>query len=784
MRLVLSILITGLLCVSIINGKTYSPKVLTQHVADMSGDWQSFLNYPGFQGKSGQELAEALHNYFADSTTGFYHSTDSRKEGKWWVDNMSAYHSSERFSHLLVRDPVELVNIHGYGLCYHLNPVFAGICDAVNKFDSVCCGGYQQYHTMMEIHYDGDWHYFEPEQRGYVKEANGHILSWMECGADTSKMSQNPHNIFPYFPFPAGYENMGMITLESFKKYADSSYNVSGWSERANRQWSLCHTMDFILRRGESLRRYWQSDSNRVYIQREKMDKSHSNSYWAGEAQKLDTLLNKDPFGYRSWVPGQLGGSENTIGMGVLKYSPDMTSAGDYQDGVYMDSNMEHTSSGARLSQNGSGYVIFRTYSPYMIIGKPGDMINANDDSDGAKIMYVTAGQTTVKLSTNFGFDWKQLEQGSDLNGSKDVTVDCYGFHEYFIKFEFTGNAGEAGLSSFQTETWLSVAPMSLPRLKQGSNSISYSTGDVKGQNTVPIRFPIFISDSSRANRMIFSNSGSYLPYDLQHKVTGDMVFKITAPSNAKFKWVTLGASIVSGWNNFKDYVFSASPDNSSYTSVYTFARGPAWERHWHGFGDGTKDLAGYSNVLYAKYHTGGASNHGVNEVFIHAAYEEGANPSSDPVTVTYGYSENGSDKVYSFNASGDTSLSLDISGQVVNKYVEISVPKSSNLPVIKGKRGIKTGMGPRIDVYPNPISTSADIRILMQNAPFGSAQGDKWQNAKLEILDIAGRLVRTTCDVRQAMYIWDTSNTPGGVYFVKVNNGTTSLTRKIVLLR
>ena len=775
-----------LTCAFSVSAKVYTPKVLTDHVADLSGDWQSFMAYPEFQGKTGQELAEALHNYFADSITGFYHCTDVREECRW-VDHMIEYNDNERFCYGLVRDPVELFNIWGFGLCYQVNPIHAGVLEALTGagFDSVLCGGFRNWHTLMEVFYSGGCHYSDPEQRGYVKRANGTIPSWLEIGADTNLLNSNPYNITPYFPYPASLSHIGMITRDKFQLFADSSYRIANYYERYNRFWSRVHTMDFILRRGETLRRYWQSDSGRVYIQREKVNLSNPNPYWAGNAATLDTMFNRPPYGPKSWVTPSNGGSVNSTGMGVLLYNPDLTTAADYRDGIFIDSNMVHTASGPVLAQNGTGYVIFRTYSPYIIIGKANNVVDKNDDADGAKVQYVTQGQTSVKISTNFGYVWQDLEQGTNLNAAKDITVQCYGRHEYFIKFEFTGTAGAAGLSGFGTETWLSVAPMSLPRLAQGTNTISYKTGDVKGENTVPIRFPVLLSDSGQTNSMIFNRSGTYNPFSLQNKLVGSMVFKITAPSTGKFKWVTLGASVVSGWNQTRTYTFSASSDNSSYQTVFNFSPEPPWYRHWQGHKDGTVDLPGYGNVLYARYSCATTSGHGINRIMVHAAYEDTVFPASDPVMVSYHYTENGVDREYSFSAFNDTARSLSIAGAVVNKYIDISNPASGSTGVKKKPEQIQKG-GLDIEIWPNPFNPAVIITITNYPPRLTLGEAGEFQitNMELKIFNTQGKLVQDLTPGIRHSIPWDASDQPSGMYVIRAMVNGKILTKPCMLLK
>ena len=95
--------------------------------------------------------------------------------------------------------------------------------------------------------------------------------------------------------------------------------------------------------------------------------------------------------------------------------------------------------------------------------------------------------------------------------------------------------------------------------------------------------------------------------------------------------------------------------------------------------------------------------------------------------------------------------------------------------------------MGLAFKVAPNPFTRQAVISL--QNAPFGSAQGDKMKNAKLEIFDSSGRKVLATCDMRRVTYIWDGRNNqgkilPGGIYYICLKDDRQVKTVTVNLVR
>ncbi|OGJ90403.1 MAG: hypothetical protein A2268_13505 [Candidatus Raymondbacteria bacterium RifOxyA12_full_50_37] len=770
--------------VSFSHAKVYSPKVLTQHVADLSGNWQNFLQYQDFQGKTGQALAEAVFSYLTDTVTGFYHSVDIRGDYTGWEDRtgvraqqevVSNY--GERIEFCVVRDPVLSFNVHGYGLCFHNSDCWNGVMKSLG-FD-VRCGSMRNYHKFSEIYFAGAWHYIDPDQRGYVKKADGTIPSWADLAANSSLFDANPFNVSPYFPFQKTNPIApGLLTFSMIKGMADSTRLQSTFSETFPSPNILTHTMDYVLRRGETIRRYWQSDSGRFYLAIEQWNRNTTTagSYWAGVANSYWPNFSLDPQGPKSFESG-LGGSANKTGFGIITYAPDLGDAStDYADGVYADSNVAQNTSGVFLSTDGSGYVVFKTYSPYTIIARANDVQIRSDDTGGAIINYQTQGATQVSYSITNGETWVTLESGTALNSVHDLSIQMYGRYGYLVKFTFTGTTGSAGLVSFGTRTLVSVAPMPLPRLKTGSNTIIYSTGDVRGEKTTPINMHLDISDSAYAKRMMVQNTTTYDPRQLTTKMrNGDVTFKVLAPHGSKIKWCSMAAHVYGGWSTAYDYSFNVSPDNSSFTTFGTYATQAG--RHWNATFNQTSELADYGNIFYARFHAG--SSGGMNRLYLYAHYEDSVSAAEDQAVVTYGYEEDGVPKTHTFNADSGAVENLSISGAVVNKWVEISNPSSTNGTKIKGTLpNLKKKAG--LEIYPNPFNPS--VRI--------SGTGQYLTNTNqitVEIFDVHGKLIQklpASGNEFSKGVIWNASSQPSGVYLIRAQAGNVTLDSKAYLIR
>lgn len=74
------------------------------------------------------------------------------------------------------------------------------------------------------------------------------------------------------------------------------------------------------------------------------------------------------------------------------------------------------------------------------------------------------------------------------------------------------------------------------------------------------------------------------------------------------------------------------------------------------------------------------------------------------------------------------------------------------------------------VGIYPNPVNESVNIIC-----------GDNSTGAVVEILDVNGKVVKTTDVLSGNSVVVNTSDLPGGVYFVRVNKGSVVLTGKFV---
>ncbi|HUU29806.1 MAG TPA: hypothetical protein VM123_18545 [archaeon] len=601
-------LIAGLMFAhSPLSGRTYSPWVVSEHVADFSGNWHSFMQHKAFIGKQDHELAVAVWKYLSSRETGLVHTgswdeptrtTDAQDKPDPW-GNM--------FTYWTVYDPVKNINSFGMGYCGMQSTIAAGIFRSLGYESRTININSGYSHQVCEVFYRGGWHFIDTDERGVVLTPGGELASWAQMKAHPEWWPHRPFADAPHFP--DHFERFGGLVKEG--KLKENGYKYR-WEP-------LGHTMDFVLRMGESYTRWWRADSTRYY-----------KGWWGRSDQAGEWLRNNvrehPEHMYTHKQKGEYGSIYERPGMGVFRYSPKLSSAWqDYRDGVYADSNVVQDEHGV-CSLEGGGYTVFKVYTPWIIAGRNGPDPGAEPPKEGVIVNYKGEGGIRVFLSPDFGEHWDPVGQGT--RGRIDLTEKLYGRWGCLVRFELEA----ARLETLEMTTWVQVAPMSLPAVR-GATRMQYRTGDRTGEKTAVLPLVadfILPADSLRALGWL-KIKGEHRRFNLHDRSDGAMV-TVRPPAGStgnKLRWLTVGGD----FNNLKKpEIWVSTTGHPEDLRLLRRLEAPLWCDHWMSRLDeylGPPDTI--PNDLMVDYRKN------VNNVRIYAHYSEPERPVKDsPVEVTH----------------------------------------------------------------------------------------------------------------------------------------------------
>ena len=307
-------------------------------------------------------------------------------------------------------------------------------------------------HVAAEVFYDGRWHYFDLDVRAVFRREDGTLASMDEARADASLWRQPNSPLF--FPL----DNLGSVQRAYAKTPAEHRYGVASGG----------HTMDFVLRQGETFTRWWKPQGGRW---------NHHPSYATKPFPR--TVIEREPRGPKSKHESF---TIHTHGNGRFVYRPNLTArSSDFEDGVYEAQNVEPGPSGLTLKSPGEGYAIFEVRTPYVIAPLVGDLDTTADDRE-ASVVKLDAAGVSLALSLDNGLTLAAAGRCPTAPSTSHSQVA--GRYGYLLKLELRGQPEQTMVRSLEIVTWVQVHPASLPSLRKGKNTMRLVTGDHYGLPT------------------------------------------------------------------------------------------------------------------------------------------------------------------------------------------------------------------------------------------------------------------------------------------------------------
>jgi hypothetical protein len=609
----------------------YSPRVLSPHVAD-TYSMKTFAQFHRWRDLSCDAKAYEIFKYLADPRTGIYPL------------GVPAWEGDEELSEFgVVRDPVKMLNVYPIGHCGTLGPTMAAIMEGmdIGPARTLIIPGW--HHVASEVFYGGQWHYLDLDVRAIFRRADGSLASMADAQRDATLWNRPNGPLF--FPL----DRLDQVRQTYATTAVEHRYGLGTGG----------HTMDYVLRSGETFTRWWKPQGGRW---------NHHPSY--GERLFPRNVLERAPRGPKCKHEAF---TVHTHGNGRFVYRPNLTSSStDFADGVDDSRNVEASANGLTLKERGEGYAIFDVRSPYVIVPLVGDLDTQADDRE-ASIVRLDAANTWLSLSLDHGLTWREIASGS---GPFDLTPQVSGTYGYLLKLTLRGAPAQAVVRSIEITTWVQVHPASLPALRKGANAMRLVTGDHYGLPTRVLEIRPSAAKPDEFLRYLLDPPKDYVPARRTSRVRGPMVVKMQAPPGTKIAWFSAGASFEThqraAAKNTRNTIAYAVDDPGEFREIYR-ADVPADQSHWHYNVDREVKLDRWARALFVRY----VGDPAVNNIRLYAHCLEDPPRPSGPVLVTHRWTENGELKSKQVSLAGPGDYEIVTAAEPVDESIEIALPNS-----------------------------------------------------------------------------------------------------------
>ena len=627
MRHTVSLLIVVVL-VPLAAGREYAPRVLSPLRAD-AYSMRTFAQFPQWRGLSGDALAWEVYKYLVDTRSGLFHCNEVL-EGN---DALSEYNN--------VRDPVKIINVYGYAYCGILGPTMAGVWEDIGGGKARTVTLPDLSHTLAEAFYGDKWHYMDLDLHAVFRRPDGTLASLNEARHDRSLWRDRGPLFFPNDSLEQMRRMYEKTRVEDYY-----GFNQSG------------HTMDYVLRQGETFTRWWTPQGGRWNHRLE----------WNREAW-LRQLIEQPPRGPK---PNHREFSIHNYGNGRFVYRPDLSQrSSDFADGAYDARNVRPAATGLTLKDAGEGYAIFEVRSPYIIVPKVGPADTLAEDRE-ASLVELDASGAALALSVDNGLTWRDLP--SPTATPLDLTPHVAGRYGYLLKIALRGQPGHAVVRSLAITTWVQVAPASLPVLAKGKNVMEYRTGDHYGLKT---RVMEICSEAGKPGETLKYLAGPPADYDPKRKtdrIHGPAIVKVQTPPGTKIAWLTAEGAFAThqgeAARNTRNTISYAVDKPDDFREIYRAAV-PTDTAHWHTNAHREIRFDRPAERVYVRY----LGDPALNNFHLYAHCLDDGRASARPVKITHTWREPGGAKNQAVTLSHAGTYEITTGDEPVCESIEMAVP-------------------------------------------------------------------------------------------------------------
>ncbi|MGH9667735.1 MAG: hypothetical protein ACRD9L_25235, partial [Bryobacteraceae bacterium] len=510
-------------------GQVYSPVVLKSGQVDTT-DLAALARgiYTQAGARTQREKAEAIWRFFL---------TDGRfvKPGFWY--HIVGWTFEEPDGEVL--DPIKLLNSYGFGLCYHIAPLLAAVWKAGGFEDSRVW--FLTGHTVAEVFYYGQYHYYDSDMMGYNPigseplkerpvasvhriEENGNIILGKLIGpkqADPAAVDN------PWYPADVRADAIGGLaelftTTKDNRLYAFTRYSGG-------------HTMDFVLRPGERMIRYYRPQPPGLYYLPYKFD----GTAWREFPQEIAHYHIRTADGPKSQK------DHRTWATGKIEYRPPLSGL----------------KTGARTG--GDPTLIVPMPCPYVIIDAQftmdvdlpasGDALAIDTSVDGGRTWTRGAG-----IHGPFRGAWNAAP-GAIVKSEHGQLTAVSGTYGYLVRLTLhRSHSGERiGLHNMLLTTRFELNPRSLPELTAGRNEFHYRACR-RIRTELPVRADRLEGFATELASVRFDSHGAQGYLVNRTRESAEIVLPVAAPDGGEIRGFDAGGRFLDLRDGFAPDKFTA----------------------------------------------------------------------------------------------------------------------------------------------------------------------------------------------------------------------------------
>ncbi len=533
--------VTLLWCVAVPAGaQVYSPKVLRAGQVDTSNLAAMARGiFETAHAVSPRQKAEAIWRFFL---------TDGRfvKPGLWY--HIAGWAYEEPGGEVL--DPMKLVNSYGFGLCYQVAPLLEAVYKA---------GGFEDArvwfltgHTVTEVYYEGAYHYYDSDMMGYSSIGDGNpevlpVASVQQIARDgsiilsklKSPTSTDPARVDqPWYPADLRAAAIGDLA-SLFTSTGDN------WLYPFTR-YPQTHTMEYVLRPGEKLIRYFQPESPGAFY----LPFKWNGESWSEFPQEVAQFNIRTTDGPRSQKDNRLWST------GRIEYRPVLSDPASYYPNTKtgLDKGLRRPDPKAGRLYLGRGRAdvpaqcIFEMRSPYVLIDARLSLEAELRDTGQSLIaeISVDGGETweeMAKLTGPYSGKWEALPRVR-VHSSHGTMTSVSGRYQFLVRLTLTGpgQADAIQVRDILLTSRFQLNPRTLPELMPGRNRLSYRPGAALLRSVIPVQVERLSVQALRADsvKCILENGQGILwPEGAD---TAELVYELSAPDGSPLCGFDAGA--------------------------------------------------------------------------------------------------------------------------------------------------------------------------------------------------------------------------------------------------